>query len=111
MPVQPDFPVDAFGDSFDLARLPLPRQARGYAVQMLDTDRLLDRRTNELLPVRSTALDALFPSFGEAHAAAVRWATDHGHGPDTHALAIVPAGYDDRLERHILIYGVLCAEP
>lgn len=107
----PDFPDDAFGDPFDLSRLPLPRQARGYAVQMLDTDRLLDRQSGEFLPVRSTALDALFPSFVEAHAAATRWAVHHGLGPEAHNLAIVPAGYDDRLERHILIYGVLCAQP
>ena len=36
------FAADAFGDRFALADLPLPRPPRGYAVQMLDTDTLLD---------------------------------------------------------------------
>jgi hypothetical protein len=31
-------------------------------VQRLDTDQVLDRRSGELLPVRSPNLDALFPA-------------------------------------------------
>jgi hypothetical protein len=31
--------------------------------------------------------------------------------PDAHRLAIVPVGYDDLLQRHVLIYGVLCGQP
>ena len=105
------FTADAFGDRFDLAALPLPRAARGYGVQMLDTDTLLDRRSGAFLPVRSAALDGLFASFDDAHAAACRWVEAHCAAPDTHRLAIVPASFDDALHRHILIYGVLCGEP
>lgn len=105
------FPADAFGDRFELASLPLPRAPAGYAVQRLDTDRLLDRRSGQLLPVRSPDLDALFDSFDDAHAAACQWVTAHGDDPAEHHLAIVPAGYDEVFERHILIYGVLCAQP
>ena len=43
-----EFSADAFGDRFNLADLPLPRPARGYAVQMLDTDTLLDRASGQL---------------------------------------------------------------
>ena len=46
------FPENAFGDPFDLARLPLPRPARGYGVQLLDTDQLLDKQRGEFLPVQ-----------------------------------------------------------
>jgi hypothetical protein len=107
----PGLPEDAFGDRFDLDCLPLPRAARGYAVQMLDTDTLLDSGSGEFLPVRSPQLSALFSSFDAAHAAAARWIAGHGIAPDSHALAIVPAGYDDTLQRHVLIYGVLCGQP
>ena len=67
------FPADAFGDRFDLSKLPLPRAPAGYAVQRLDTDQVLDRRSGELLPVRSPNLEALFTSFDDAHAAACLW--------------------------------------
>jgi hypothetical protein len=107
----PGLPDDAFGDRFDLDRLPLPRAARGYAVQLLDTDTLLDCVSGEFLPVRAPQLSALFPSFDAAHAAAAHWIAAHGKAPDNHALAIVPAGYDDTLQRHVLIYGVLCGQP
>jgi hypothetical protein len=30
---------------------------------------------------------------------------------EDHHLAIVPAGFDDILQRHVLIYGVLCGRP
>ncbi len=103
--------ADAFGDRFALAELPLPRQAAGYAVQMLDTDTLLDRVSGELLPVRSPTLHGLFATFDAAHAAASRWVESHCSEPDAHRLAIVPAGYDTVLQRHILIYGVLCGRP
>jgi len=105
------FTADAFGDRFDLAGLPLPRAARGYGVQMLDTDTLLDRHSGAFLPVRAVALDGLFASFDDAHAGACRWVEAHCATPDAHDLAIVPAGYDDALQRHILIYGVLCGRP
>ena len=106
-----EFSADAFGDRFALADLPLPRPPRGYAVQMLDTDTLLDRASGEFLPVRSPALDGLFASFDDAHAAACLWVTAHCDDPAEHHLAIVPAGYDSVFERPILIYGVLCGQP
>jgi hypothetical protein len=107
----PCYPADAFGDPFDLDRLPLPRPACGYGVQLLDTDRLLDAASGAFLPVRSPDLDAAHASFAAAHAAAARWAASHGMAPDAHRLAIVPIGYDDLLLRHVLIYGVLCGQP
>lgn len=105
------FPADAFGDPFDLASLPLPRPACGYGVQMLDTDCLLDKASGDFLPVRSPDLDAAHANFAGAHAAAARWASRAGLAPDAHRLAIVPVGYDDLLQRHVLIYGVLCGQP
>jgi hypothetical protein len=105
------FAADAFGDRFALADLPLPRPPRGYAVQMLDTDTLLDRASGELLPVRSPVLNGLFASFDDAFAAACRWVEAHCERPEEHHLAIVPAGFDDILQRHVLIYGVLCGRP
>lgn len=109
--VNPALPPSLFGDPFTLEALPLPRPPAGYAVQLLDTDRLLDRLTGEFLPVRSSALQALFSSFSAAHAAAADWLERHGIRPEEHHLAIVPAGYDPLLERHVLIYGVLCDQP
>ena len=105
------FSTDAFGDHFTLADLPLPRPPRGYAVQMLDSDTLLDRRSGAFLTVRAPALDGLFASFDEAYAAACRWVEDNCNGPQEHRLAIVPATFDDELQRHVLIYGVLCGQP
>lgn len=102
---------DAFGDCFDIAALPLPRPPAGYAVQMLDTDRLLDRRSGDFLPVRSPELQGLFDSFDEARAAALAWVAIHCPLPEEHRLTIVPAGYDPVRERHVLIYGVLCGQP
>jgi len=106
-----DFPDDAFGDPFDLHALPLRRPAQGYAVQMLDTDTLLDRHGGNFLAVRAGALDALFPDFASAHTAAATWARQHCRQPDDHRLAIVPASFDPVLNRHVLIYGVLCGQP
>jgi hypothetical protein len=105
------FSADAFGDRFTLADLPLPRPPRGYAVQMLDTDTLLDRASGRLLPVRSAELDGLFASFDDAFAAACRWVEAHCSAPEDHRLAIVPAGFDEVRQRHILIYGVLRGQP
>ena len=105
------FSSDAFGDRFALADLPLPRPARGYAVQMLDTDTLLDRSSGNFLPVRASELDGLFPNFDDAYIAASHWVETHCKSPLEHRLAIVPAGYDDVLRRHVLIYGVLCGQP
>jgi hypothetical protein len=102
------FAADAFGDRFALADLPLARPPRGYAVQMLDTDTLLDRPTGRFLPVRSPVLDGLFATFDDAFAAACAWVEAHCRTPQDHHLAIVPAGFDDIMQRHVLIYGVLC---
>lgn len=103
--------ADTFGDRFELSTLPLPRPPAGYAVQHLDSDLLLDRRSHTLLPIRTKGLDALFASFDEAFAAASRWVVDNCDNPAEHHLAIVPAGYDPVFERPILIYGVLCGQP
>lgn len=110
MPSHP-FATTAFGDRFDIERLPLARPSAGYGVQMLDTDLLLDTVTNSFLPVRSPELKGLFASFDAAHQAASTWVNTHCQPPEEHRLAIVPAGYDHALERHILIYGVLCSHP
>ena len=105
------FTDDAFGDRFSRASLPLPRAATGYAVQRLDTDTLLDRITGDFLPVRAAQLHGLFTSFDDAHAAACRWVVSYCATPAEHGLAIVPADYDPILQRHVLIYGVLCGQP
>ena len=105
------FTEDFFGDPFILSELPLPRQALGYAVQMLDTDTLLDRSTGGFLSIRALELNGLFETFEAAHAAASQWLAFSGTKPAEHRLAIVPAGYDEDLRRHVLIYGVLCGQP
>ncbi|HEX6733679.1 MAG TPA: hypothetical protein VF096_02605 [Azonexus sp.] len=102
---------DTFGDRFDLENLPLPRPAGGYAVQQLGSDQLLDRVCGEFLPVRSPLLSGLFDSFDAARAAAESWVDRHCSDPGLHRLAIVPAAYDEILERHVLIYGVLEEQP
>lgn len=112
----PDLPPlvhgeDAFGDRFALEDLPLPRPGTGYAVQMLDTDTLLDRAGGDFLPVRHAALQGLFETFDSAYAAARDWLRRHGSTTDRHALAIVPAYYDESMHRHVLIYGVLTRSP
>lgn len=104
-------PADAFGDQFELAALPLPRPADGYAVQRLDSDTLLDRVSGRFLPVRNPELQGLFPSFAAAHAAATAWVAANCPAPADHGLAIVPASFDPVLHRHVLIYGVLCGHP
>jgi hypothetical protein len=104
-------PADAFGDPFALDQLPLARIPGGYAVQMLDTDQLLDRATGTFLPVRSATLNALFDSFDAAFSAAHKWVENNAPNPDDHRLAIVPASFDSVLGRHVLIYGVLCGQP
>ena len=106
-----DLPADSFGDPFLLDALPLPRRPAGYAVQRLDTDTLLDRVSGRFLPVRSADLQGLFATFDDAHAAASRWVMRHCPPPSDHHLAIVPAGFDPALNRHVLIYGVLCGQP
>jgi hypothetical protein len=105
------FPADAFGDRFAIDNLPLPRAPAGYAVQQLDTDTLLDRRSGRFLAVRASDLDGLFTSFDEAYRAACTWVEGNCPTPAEHRLAIVPAGFDPILERHILIYGVLRDHP
>lgn len=107
----PTLPDDAFGDRFELAALPLPRPAAGYAVQHLNTDQLLDPRQGEFRPIRSLGAQALFASFDLAHAAAAQWVHKNTSVDAEHGLAIVPAGFDDILERPVLIYGVLCGQP
>lgn len=106
-----DHAADAFGDPFTLDTLPLPRPAAGYAVQMLGSDRLLDRRSGDFLPVRSPDLAGLFDSFAAARQAAETWVDRHCPTPTEHRLSIVPAAFDDVLERHVLIYGVLAEHP
>ena len=106
-----EFPDDYFGDRFELRNLPLPRSASGYAVQRLGTDTLLDKFTGDFLPVRSAQLNALFENFDAAHQAASRWVVSYCATPDEHGLAIVPADFDPVLQRHVLIYGVLCGQP
>lgn len=105
------FPDNAFGDPYDITRLPLRRPANGYAVQMLDTDTLLDRRRNEFMPVRTSDLTALFDDFPSARNAAATWVRQHCASADEHRLTIVPASYDPVLQRHVLIYGVLTDRP
>lgn len=102
---------DAFGDRFNLEDLPLPRPGTGYAVQILDTDTLLDRASGNFLPVRAPALHALFDSFDAAYAAARAWLRQRHAGTDLPPLAIVPAHYDVEMQRHVLIYGVLTRLP
>ena len=102
-----DHAADAFGDPFRLDDLPLPRPAAGYAVQMLGSDRLLDRRSGDFLPVRAPGLAALFDTFAAARQAAAAWVDRNCRRADEHRLAIVPASFDGVLERHVLIYGVL----
>lgn len=102
---------DAFGDRFALEDLPLPRAGTGYAVQLLDTDTLLDRRTGSFLPVRDTALSGLFEGFDDAYAAARAWLRERNATTEQYALAIVPAHYDESMHRHVLIYGVLTRLP
>jgi hypothetical protein len=102
---------DAFGDRFMLDTLPLPRPAHGYAVQTLGSDLLLDRKSGEFLPVRSSSLEALFGTFDEAHLAARSWLERHGIPFAEHRLAIVPSAFDDVLERHVMIYGQLADHP
>jgi hypothetical protein len=53
----------------------------------------------------------LFPSFDAAFQAAAIWVGKHGENPADHRIAIVPACYDQTLQRHVLIYGVLCSSP
>lgn len=103
--------ADTFGDRFALEALPLPRPADGYAVQLLGTDQLLDRVSGRFLPVRSSALTGLFESFDAARAAAEAWVAANCPVPEEHRLAIVPAAFDNILQRHVLIYGVLCDHP
>jgi len=105
------FSADAFGDHFPLSQLSSPRKAEGYALQILDTDKLFDQNSGDFLPIRTTTLNALFPSFDAAFEAAAIWVGKHGENPADHRIAIVPACYDQTLQRHVLIYGVLCSSP
>ncbi|RIX41948.1 MAG: hypothetical protein D3M94_19035 [Rhodocyclales bacterium GT-UBC] len=104
-------PADSFGDPFSLPDLPLPRQAVGFAVQRLDCDTLLDKTTGQFLPIRACERHVLFGSFDEAFAAASAWVLEHSPPPADHCLAIVPAGFDETMNRPYLIYGVLCTQP
>lgn len=103
---------DAFGDPFDLERMPLSRSGTGYAVQQLGSDTLLDRVQKKLLPIRHPDLDALFESFDQAYEAARGWLVAHPAAIGSEIpLAIVPAFYDEQLHRHVLIHGVLPPSP
>lgn len=103
--------ADVFGDRFTLAELSLPREATGYAVQLLDTDQILDKQSGQLMSIRSATLNGLYESFDAAYMAAAEWLQRAGTTPEEHALAIVPAGFDAEMNRHILIYGVLRTQP
>lgn len=105
------YPDNSFGDRFELSSLPLPRTAVGYAVQVLDTDTLLDRATQHFLPVRTPGLKPIYQSFDDAHTAAAHWLDQNGGHSGQHALAIVPVGFDPDMDRPILIYGVICGQP
>jgi len=103
-------PSHPFGDPFALDMPSLPRPASGYAVQLLGTDRILDRSSMQFLAVRDRALQGSFATFAEAEQAARAMAaavTD----PETLPMGIVPVGYDSMMQRHVLIHGVLRAEP
>lgn len=104
-------PHDAFGDRFELDRLPLARPGSGYAVQYLGSDTLLDRRTFTFLPIRNAGLSGLFDSFDQAFDAARTWLEQQDTETVEHPLAIVPAFHDPVMERHVLIHGVLPHTP
>lgn len=78
---------------------------------MLGTDTLLDRLTDNFLPVRSRCAAGALRTFREAFSAAQFWVENHCEIFDEHRLAIVPANFDKLLERHVLIYGVLNEHP
>jgi hypothetical protein len=105
-------PTTPFGDCFPRRPAVAASTGSGYAVQMLDTDTLLDRITRAIFcrSVRriapgacSTALTMpaprRLPGLKPLPAAG---GTSAGHRP---------AGFDDFLQRHVLIYGVLCGQP
>lgn len=102
---------DAFGDPFVLADLPLARPATGYALQRLDTDTLLDKRSGQFRAVRDPELCGLFVSFNEAFAAGKEWLENNPSLAHSHPIAIVPAYFDHELNRHVLNYGVLKQSP
>lgn len=101
----------AFGDPFQVEHLPLPRAGTGYGVQYLGTDTLLDRKNGVFLAVRDPGLQAIHATFESARCAAQAWLVAHKATTESHPLAVVPLRYDERLERHILIYGVLTETP
>lgn len=105
------YPPDAFGDRFDIRKLPLARPATGYAVQYLGRDTLLDQHCGTFLSIRDPSLCALFESFDLAHQAASQWLQTQNTNDQNHPLAIVPAFHDARFERHVLNYGVLPLSP
>lgn len=100
----------AFGDPFALHELDLPRQAVGYGLQQLGSDQVLDRNTGNLRSIRTPKLHPVFSSFSEAYTAGKTWVKNNHEISDIQ-LAIVPLGFDPELERHVLIYGVLQADP
>ncbi len=104
-------PGDAFGDSFSLDRLALPRPAVAYGIQRLGTDLLLDRQSDTFKPIRTPDLQPRFNDFSDAFAAASAWLITNGIEIDEHDLSIIPLAYDPLLERHVLIFGVLCGRP
>jgi len=103
--------ADAFGDPYDLRTLPLPRPGMGYAVQRLDSDQILDRASGRFLSIRDPQLSGLFLDFRDAYAAARAAVLAGRIDPREEPLAIVPAYHDEVMKRHVLIYGVLTAQP
>lgn len=105
------FGADAFGDPYDVRSLPRSRPGMGYAVQLLDSDQILDRASGRFLSIRDPQLSGLFLSFHDAYAAARATVLAGKIDPREEPLAIVPAYHDATMQRHVLIYGVLTAQP
>lgn len=106
-----DFPIDAFGDPYTLEQLTLPRPATGFAVQKLGLDQVLDPATGQFRPLRKASIHAVFGQFETAHAAASGWLRAQAFTPPEAGLAIVPAAFDEAMQRPVLILGVLETDP
>lgn len=99
-----------FGEPYRLTDLPLPRPAIGYGVQQLGSDRLLDQHTLTLQAMRHPGLHAVFADFASAERTARQW-LDTAPAAQSLPLSIVPLGWDADMQRPILIWGMLSAEP
>jgi hypothetical protein len=86
-----EFHRDSLWRPLSPCRIAPPRPPHGYAVQMLDTDKLLDRASGNFLPVRAPSSKGYVSTFDDAHDAACRWVEAHCLTLEEHRLAIVPA--------------------